>query len=200
VLVLFNIFANRTYASSADSWLDCRDIAAARFKQHNVDGRGNFALSPMPARATALLHEAERRGIYRMGPVCLPRSFPAAAPSERIVGRVDELTVSDCSAFVRGWAVIPGVRSERGHIHLVLRSATATHIFSTVSTQRPDVAANLGDPHLNRSGYLFARRRDSLPTGDYQIGFLIKHGGTSEYLMTDQRLVLPDARMVAGGQ
>lgn len=200
VLVLFNISANRAYASSADSWLDCRDIAAARFKQHGVDGRGNFALSPMPARATALLHEAERRGVYRMGPVCLPRSFPAAAPSERIVGRVDELTVSDRSAFVRGWAVIPGVRSERGHIHLVLRSATATHIFSTVSTQRPDVAANLGDPHLNRSGYLFARRRDSLPTGDYQIGFLIKHGGTSEYLMTDQRLVLPDARMVAGGQ
>ena len=200
VLVLFNLAANRAYASAADSWLDCRDIAAARFKQHGVDGRGNFALSPMPARATALLHEAERRGVYRMGPVCLPRSFPAAAPSERIVGRVDELTVSDRSAFVRGWAVIPGVRSERGHIHLVLRSATATHVFSTVSTQRPDVAANLGDPQLTRSGYLFARRRDQLPSGDYQIGFLIKRGGTAEYQMTDHRLVLRDGGTLAGDQ
>ncbi len=199
-LVAFNLAANRAYASAADSWLDCRDIAAARFKQHGVDGRGNFALSPMPTRATALLNEAERRGVYRMGPVCLPRSFPAATPSERIIGRVDELTVNDRSAFVRGWAVIPGVRSERGHIHLVLRSATATHVFSTVSTQRPDVAENLRDPHVMRCGYLFARRRDHLPFGDYQIGFLIKHGSTSEYVMTDQRLALRDQGPLAGEQ
>ena len=200
VLVMFNVAANRAYASSADAWLDCRDIAAARFKQHGVDGRGNFALSPMPARATKLLNEAERQGVYRMGPVCLPRSFPAAVPSERIIGRVDELTVSDRSAFVRGWAVIPGVRSQRGHIHLVLRSATATHVFSTVSTQRPDVADNLGDPQLNRCGYLFARRRDGLPSGDYQIGFLFKQGGSSEYVMTEQRLVLRDPGTLAGDQ
>jgi hypothetical protein len=200
VLVIFNLAANRAYASSADSWLECRDTAAARFKQHGVDGRGNFALSPMPERATKLLHEAERRGVYRMGPVCVPRSFPAAAPSERIIGRVDELTLSDRSAFVRGWAVIPGVRSERGHIHLVLRSATATHVFSTVSTQRPDVAASLGDPQLTRSGYLFARRRDKLPSGDYQIGFLIKRGGTAEYQMTDHRLVLRGEGTLASDQ
>jgi hypothetical protein len=154
----------------------------------------------MPARATKLLNEAERQGVYRMGPVCLPRSFPAAVPSERIIGRVDELTVSDRSAFVRGWAVIPGVRSQRGHIHLVLRSATATHVFSTVSTQRPDVADNLGDPQLNRCGYLFARRRDDLPSGDYQIGFLIKRGGAAEYVMTEQRLLLQDKGILAGDQ
>jgi hypothetical protein len=200
VFVLFNVAANRAYAGSADSWLDCRDIAAARFKQHGVDGRGNFALSPLPARATTLLHEAERRGVYRMGPVCIPRFFPAAVPSERILARVDELSVTDRSAFVRGWAAIPGLRSERGHIHLVLRSTTATHVFSTVSTQRPDVAANLGDPRLNRSGYLFSLRRDRLPSGDYQIGFLIKHGSTSEYAMTEQRLVLRDVTATGIGQ
>ena len=200
VLVLFNISANRAYASAADSWLDCRNIAAARFKQHGIDGRGNFALSPMPARATALLHEAERRGIYRMGPVCLTRSFPAAEPSARIRAEIDEITVSDRSAFLRGWAAIPGVRAERGQIHLVLRSATTTQIFSTVSTQRPDVVASLGDPQLNRCGYLFARRRDRLPTGDYQIGFLINHGRTSEYVMTDQRLVLRDGGTLAHAQ
>jgi len=200
VLVVFNLSANRAYASAVDSWLDCRDIAAARFTQHGVDGRGNFALSPMPARATTLLNEAERRGVYRMGSVCLPRAFSAATPSERIRWEIDELTVSDRSSFVRGWAVIPGVRSERGQINVVLRSATATHVFSTVSTQRPDVASSLGDPQLNRCGYLFARRRDRLPAGDYQLGFLIKQGGASEYLMTDQRLVLRDSGLLAGGQ
>ena len=66
--------------------------------------------------------------------------------------------------------------------------------------QRPDVAASLGDPQLNRSGYLFARRRDGLPTGDYQIGFLIKRGGTAEYQMTDHRLVLRDQGIVSGEQ
>jgi len=96
--------------------------------------------------------------------------------------------------------VIPGVRSQRGHIHLVLRSATATHFFSTVSTQRPDVANTLGDLQLNRCGYLFARRRDRLPSDDYQIGFLIKQGGTAEYVMTEQRLVLRDPGTLASDQ
>ena len=69
-----------------------------------------------------------------------------------------------------------------------------------MSTQRPDVADNLGDPQLNRCGYLFARRRDGLPSGDYQIGFLFKQGGSSEYVMTEQRLVLRDPGTLAGDQ
>ena len=193
-LVAFNVASNRAFASSADSWLDCRDIAAARFKQHGVDGRGNFSLFPVPARATTLLNEAERRGVYRMGALCLPRSFPAAADSERIIGRVDELTINDRAAFVRGWAVIPGVRSERGNIHLILRSDTATHIFTTVSTPRPDVADNLRDPQLYRCGYMFASTRDRLPADNFQIGFLITNGKTSEFVMTDHRLDLTAAR------
>ena len=200
VLVVFNVAANCTYASSADSWLDCRDIAAARFKQHGIDGRGNFSLSPLPARATQLLAAAERSGVYRLGPLCLPRSFPAAKSSDRIRAEIDELTVNDRAAFVRGWAVIPGVGSARGQIHLVLRSPTATHVFSTVSTQRPDVVDSLHAPQHNRSGYLFALRRDRLPTGDFQIGFLIKHGAVAEYIMTDRRLVLPNGGTLAGGQ
>lgn len=200
-LVAFNVAANRAYADSADSWLECRDIAATRYKQHGVDGRGNFALSPMPDRATQLLSEAERRGVYQMGPVCYARSFPKAKPSDRIIGRVDELSVNGRFAFVRGWAAIQGIRSERGDIHLVLRSADATHVFSTINVQRPDVADNLRDPQLRRCGYLFALRRDRLPPGDFQIGFLIKHGADTEYVMTDDRLLLPaEGRTLAAGQ
>lgn len=189
-LVLFNLAANRAYASSAEAWLECRDIAATRFKQHGVDGRGTFALSPMPTRATQLLNEAERRGVYRMGPVCVPRSFPAAKPSARIIYNIDELSVDNRSAFVRGWVAIPGVPTARGDIHLLLRSGSATHTFTTVSTQRPDVANSLNDSRLQRTGFMFARRRDRLPSGDYQVGFVLKGPAGPEYIMTEHRLVL----------
>ena len=62
------------------------------------------------------------------------------------------------------------------------------------------MADNLGDPQLKRCGYLFARRRDGLPSGDYQIGFLIKQGGTSEYVMTEERLVLRAPGTLASDQ
>jgi hypothetical protein len=202
VLVAFNFAANRTYGRFADAWLECRDIAVSRFKQHGVDGRGTFALSPMPERATRLLHEAELRGIYRLGSVCEPRPFPAAKPSSRIVYNVDELTADRRSAFVRGWAGIPGVPTARGDILLILRSPASTHVFTTVSTQRPDVATSLNDQNFSRSGFLFARRRDRLPSGDYRIGFVIKCPTGPEYIMTEHRVVLDrDGRaLLAGAQ
>lgn len=190
ILGAFNLTANRVFADKADAWLECRDIAVSRFKQHGADGRGDFSLYPQPARSTQLLHEAERRGVYRLGPLCLPRSFPAAQPSSRINYCVDELTISERSAFVRGWAAIPGVRSVRGDLHLVLRSAHTTLVYTTVNTQRPDVAAAFHNPDWQRSGFLFARRRDTLPPGDYQLGFLVKDGGRTEYIMTDHHLKL----------
>ncbi|MSU66826.1 MAG: hypothetical protein EXS38_12175 [Opitutus sp.] len=190
LLAAFNVFANRTFAASADSWLECRDIATARFTQLGVDGRDAFSLYPAPERSTRLLNDAEHQGIYRLGTVCLPRSFPGAQPSSRIAYFVDEMTVSGRSAFVRGWAAIRGVTSQRGGLHVVLRSTSATYVFTTVNAQRPDVANALSEPRWLRSGFLFSRRRDRLPTGDYQLGFLIKDGTRSEYIMTDHRLVL----------
>ncbi len=189
-LVLFNLGANRAFTASADSWLECRDLAATRFKQHGVDGRGNFSLHPSPARSTELLAEAERRGLYRLGSLCFARSFPAAQPSSQIKYFVDELTVTRRSAFIRGWAALPGVDSARDQIHIVLRSAAASYIFTTVNAQRPDVADAFHEPGWQRSGFVFARRRDRLPSGDYQLGFLIKHGSATDYIMTEHRLVL----------
>lgn len=190
VLVAFNVAANRTYGRFADTWQECRDIAASRFQQHGVDGRGTFALSPMPERATRLLTEAEHRGIYRLASVCAPRPFPAAKPSSRIVYSVDELTADHRSAVVRGWAGIPGIATARGDILLVLRSASSTYVFTTVSVQRPDVVAGLNDPNFSRSGFLFARRRDRLPSGEYRIGFVLQAPAGPEYIMTEHRVVL----------
>jgi hypothetical protein len=193
LLGVFNVAANHTFAAKADSWLECRDRAAVRFKQHGVDGRGPFTLYPSPARSTRLLNEAEARGIYRMGPICEEREFPDARPSARITYFVDEMAVSDRAAAISGWAAIPGRSSKRGQIHVVLRSEKETHVFTAVTITRPDVAAALQQPECVLAGFRFARRRDRLPTGDFQLGFLIKNGRDTEYIMTAHRLHLVGA-------
>jgi hypothetical protein len=190
LLVAFNITANRTFAAKADSWLECRDRAAIRFKEYGVDGRGPFSLYPAPERSTALLNEAERRGVYRMASLCEKRSFPDAQPSARITYFVEDVAVSGRSASVGGWAAIKGLPSKRGQIHVILRSEAETHVFTAVTITRPDVAAELKHPENVLSGFRFARRRDRLPTGEFQIGFLIDYRGGAEYIMTDHRVSL----------
>jgi hypothetical protein len=189
-LVSFNVAANHAYEAQAESWRECRDLAVLHFKQHGVDGRGPFSLHPVPAHSTALLAQAESRGVYRLAPVCVPRSFPHAQPTNKIVYFVDEITVNGRSAFVEGWAAIPGKASERRSIHLVLKSETETHIYTTVTSRRPDVATALKQPSADLCGFTFALRRDRLPTGDFQLGFLIEDDGEAEYIMTAHRLEL----------
>ena len=195
-LVLFNIVANHRFSRSADSWQECRDRAAVWFKQHGIDGRGPFTLHPTPAHATHLLQEAEQRGVYRMGPVCDEVDFPAEAkPSGRIKYYVEEAGVDTRVVAIAGWAAIPEVPTERGQLHLVLRSPTETHLFTTVTVTRPDVAAVLERPGAAHAGFRFARLREALPEGEFQIGFLIETWAGSEYIMTDHRL-----RLVGEGQ
>ena len=59
-----------------------------------------------------------------------------------------------------------------------------------MTISRPDVAAALTRPDCVLAGFRFARRRDQLPTGEFQVGFLFTHGGKSEYIMTAHRLQL----------
>jgi hypothetical protein len=195
LLVAFNLTANHRFAQKADSWIECRDRAAVRFQEHGVDGRGPLSLYPLPERSTRLLNEAERRGVYRMPPICEERSFPDAKPSTRITYFVDEMAVSAHSASVGGWAVIPGVPAKRGQIHLVLSAGDERHVFTTVTVSRPDVADSLSRPDSVLAGFRFARRRDQLPTGEFQVGLLIKHGRKAEYIMTAHRV-----RLVGDGQ
>jgi hypothetical protein len=195
LLVAFNFSANTLFAWKAESWIECRDRAALRFKEYGVDGSGPFWLYPIPARSTQLLHEAERRGVYRMPPICEERSFPNATPSTRITYHVDEMSVSGHSATIAGWAVIPGMSSKRGQTHLVLRSGTEMHVFTTVAISRPDVVAALIRPDCLRAGFRFSRRRDQLPTGEFEVGFLIKNGGKAEYIMSAHRV-----RLVGDGE
>lgn len=193
-LVLFNVSADRTFVGKADSWQECRDRAAVHFEQHGVDGRGAFALYPVPSRSTQLLNEAEQREIYRMSSMCPEVSYPKARPSSRITYNVDELDVTGRSAAIVGWFAIPGLPAKRGQLHVVLRSAHETHVFKTVTVTRPDVATALHRPECALSGFSFARRRDRLPTGDYQVGFLVTLDHGQEYIMTDYKLHLTNVK------
>ncbi|MDO8541131.1 MAG: hypothetical protein Q7S40_11900, partial [Opitutaceae bacterium] len=190
VLIGFNIAANISFADEADSWVECRDRAAVRFKQHGADGHGSFTLHPQPSHATRLLHEAERRGVYRMASICEPRSFPHAKPSSRISYYIEEMEVNRHAAFVGGWAAIQGEDMERGDLHLVLRSEHRMYVYSTVSVSRPDVVKIHQQPGWLLGGFRFARTRDKLPAGEYQIGVLIDDGADGEYIMTAHRIVL----------
>lgn len=190
LLALFNVAANRAFDAKVDSWVECRDRAALRFKQHGVDGRGPFRLFPAPARSTALLHEAERRGIYRMAPICLPRAFPAARLTSRIAYWIDEMSADPRAVSLAGWAAIPGVAAERGRVYVVLRSGREMHIFSTVTIARPDVVQATRETAWELCGFRFVKLRESLPTGDFQVGILIDGDDGPEFIMTAHRLRL----------
>lgn len=191
LLVAFNVAADRQFSGLADTWVECRDRAAVQFKQHGVDGHGAFTLHPTPAHATRLLHEAEQRGVYRMGPVCDEVDFPTdAKPSDRIKYFVEEIAVDGRAAAIAGWAAIPGQPSERGQVRLVLRSAEETHVFTAVTVTRPDVAAALHDPGCMLSGFRFARLRELMPSGEFQVGFLMETDEGEEFIMTGHRVSL----------
>jgi hypothetical protein len=201
VLAAFNLAANHAFAASADSWIECRDRAASRFKQHGADGLGPFKLYPVPARSTQLLQEAERRGVYRMPPVSEPRSYPDAKPSPRITYFVDEMTVDRQAAFVAGWAAIPKHIVKRGTVHLVLQDGNRRYVFTTVTVSRPDVVHATRETGWLHAGFRFARRRDNLPEGLFQIGFLIENSQGGEYIMTAHHVDLrgPGKALLATG-
>jgi len=73
--------------------------------------------------------------------------------------------------------------------------------FTTISITCPDVATKAEQPDWELTGLRFARRRDRLPMGEFQLGLLITDGGKSEYIMTARRLNLVgegDALLAAG--
>lgn len=197
-LVAFNVFANRHFTPQADSWLNCRDIAAVNYKQYGEDGHGPFQLHPLPARATALLHDAEARGVYALGPICLPARLPSnAEESNRIAYYVEEATTGTGGAAVRGWAAIRGRTPPRSSVRLLLRSNQTTHVFTTVTVPREDVPVVMQQPGWTNAGFHFARRLAKMPAGEYQIGLLVSDGGKSYYTMTEHRLRIPSGSRLA---
>ncbi len=190
VLAAFNLAASLAFLPQADYFAEARDRAASRFLQNGDDTHKAERLHPQPGRARALLELAAQRGVYVLPRLCDSRVFVQAQPSTRILGHIDERTVSDRAVYLGGWAAIPEQTTARGQIHVVLHSEECELVLTTLSVQRPDVANAHREPRWLRCGFRFVVPRSQLPAGDFQIGLLIENGGSAEYWMTSERLSL----------
>jgi len=203
-LIAFNATANREFDDETSDWIECRNLAVLAYKQRGVDGKGSFSLHPHPEKvSTPLLARADQLGVYRMGAICLAETLPRGArEAGTIQFYVDEMVVNDIALTVRGWAATPGRRATRGAVHLVLRSDTATHVYSAIPIRRPDVAAALRQPTWKDAGFHFARRIDRLPPGTYRIGFLLDDGRDPVFVLSAHGVVLdgPRSRTLPAGE
>lgn len=194
-LYLFNSAANQKFAALAEGYTEARDRAVLRFRQYaDEDGHGPVRLHPIDGYAKKLLDRARDEGVYTLPALCEPRSFPNAVPTRQMVAYVDEKTISAKTVYLGGWAMLPGTLSERGQIHVILRSKKTRLIYTTVTVQRPDVAQAYHEPLWRLSGFRFVIDRSELPVEDLQVGLLISEGGEAHYQMTDQyvRLTRPE--------
>ncbi|MBL9202520.1 MAG: hypothetical protein JNL39_18560 [Opitutaceae bacterium] len=203
LLTAFNIVANQVFVDKAESWVESRDRAATRYKKHGVDGQGPFKLFPVPTHSTAVLAAAERSGVYRMGSICRPISVPKRArETTGLLYYIEKLEVDRQALFVEGWAAFRGWESEPGQLHLLLRSPTETLAFTTVGMTRDDVAKAHAPEPWKKSGFRFVRRRERLPTGEFQIGLMFIDGGKVEYCWTAHSVILKgdgEAKLATGG-
>ncbi|MSU49689.1 MAG: hypothetical protein EXS37_11495 [Opitutus sp.] len=189
-LVAFNVSANVRFAPKVEAFVEMRDRAATRFKQYGEDGRGISRLHPQLGHADVMLKMAQDRGVYQLPRVSDPVRVPAPKPSTRIITHVDELIVNDRALTVGGWAMIPGRTSNRGDVHLVLRSEKSFLVFTALTLQRPDVATAYKEPKWRLAGFRAVIRRTRLPAENFEVGVLITGDDEAEFIMTPNRLDL----------
>ncbi len=197
-LVAFNLASDFGKMSQAEVFLHARDYSAIRYKQFGNDSSaGGFRLHPVKGVAKKTISTAAEQGIYEFPRFCFPRDFPAARLNPKMISYVADLTADSRAVGFEGWAMLPGQRSKRESIHVVLRSSNRTLYFTTLSVPRPDVAKALDEPLWRYCGYNFALLRYRLPDEDFQIGLLIANGKNAEYVMTDKWLRLSDPALKA---
>jgi hypothetical protein len=189
-LAAFNVSANVKFAPLTESYLEVRDRAATSFMQYGKDGRGIARLHPQERHADVLLQTAAERGVYHLPSVSHPAEFPNAQPNQDIIVHLDELIVSDRAVTAGGWAMLPGKRSKRGQVYLLLRSPQSTLIFSTVTLPRPDVARAYNEPKWRLAGFRAVIERPRLPAEDFDVGVLIADGDEADFIMTKNQLHL----------
>jgi hypothetical protein len=189
LLAVYNHAQNVRYAGDAATFVEHRDRAALRYRQFGEDGKAPLTLHPDPRHATRLLAAAEQHRVYRMPPLCEQRQFAGAKVSDRLNYYVDECTLNSRAAYIAGWVTLKDEPLERGDIHVILRSAETSAVFTAVPVRRADVVKAYGNEDWEWSGFRFAILRDRLPPGDYQIGFLVA-GEDPVFVMSQHRLNL----------
>lgn len=190
-LITFNVLANLKYKDKALSLVEARDRAALRFVRTGVDGPGSIRLHPENGRASAVLKAAKAKKIFSLPAPCIAVALREPVVNPGIRYSIDEVDLSQRFLFVRGWSALPGHSADPGDIHLVLKSQDDFYQFSTVCIARPDVVANSGTKEWKRSGFLLLIPAGALPSGDFEIGVLIRSLSGDYYKMTGRCVTLP---------
>jgi hypothetical protein len=197
-LAAFNLASNLESHDDANTFLWSRDYPAVRFKQYGDDGHaGPFRLHPDKDTAKRLLTQAAARGIYELPRFCHEAQVPAPVPNPAMVTYVTDLTADGAAVGFEGWAMLPGRRSRRGEIHVLLRSETRSIVLTTFPVARPDVAKAMQAPLWHHCGYNFVIKRERLPRENFQIGLILTDGVRSELKLTGHWLNLAPAAPAA---
>lgn len=90
---------------------------------------------------------------------------------------------------VAGWSFIGGEEPKGNQISIILKSEINQYIFSTISQNRPDVAAAYGDQNLVSVGFTSRIPIDLVQDGEYKIGVCISKGDLIKLRYTNVTLV-----------
>jgi hypothetical protein len=114
---------------------------------------------------------------YVLGNESMLQNINLPLESNNIRYSIDIIDIVNNNIEVKGWAFIDGQDAEKNKIYLVLKSATQTYVFDTISNKRADVTRFFSESNLNleNSGFLATIPDNSLIEGRYTLGLYIQN-------------------------
>jgi len=195
-LAIFNFTANAAHENAGRIFAASAENAVEAFR-----AGGSFAGAvsppyPDPERADALVHDVERRGIYRLPPKATlrfarPQSMPVADARE--IGDasyfIEEVAVDSAEVRVRGWAFQRDQTARPGDIAVVFRTPDQLVAYEAVSRSRPDVAEAFERWDATHAGFELRVRRERLPKGELDLAIGFELTRSPKFMMTAQKVV-----------
>ena len=101
------------------------------------------------------------------------------------------LDVTDSVISASGWAALENQDAAESVVSLVVKNKENIYVFATEPVRRPDVSASFNNKYqLDHSGYAVKFLKKTLPSGKYQMGFLItnKSRNSENVIFTEKQL------------
>lgn len=197
VLAVFNVAANRTHENAGRVFAQQREKAVAAFQRDGTFAQGPTQLYPDPERAHALVREAQKRGIFTLPArdkltLADPEAVALTNAEEIADGYyfIEEVKEVGAEVRVRGWAFRPDHATRLADVSVVFRSDSAMTAFEATPQMRPDVAAVYQRADVTYCGFELRVPREKLPPGVLGIGVCFDLGGSPEFMMTANTLVI----------
>jgi len=197
-LAAFNIAADFRHLGAGRVWARASESAARSYHRHGTFARATTSPYPDPERADALIAETERRGLYHLPPMeelTLPQPWQLTLeePTEiaDAVYFIEEASVTQGEAHVRGWAFRPDHTLRRGDLAVVFRSTDELFAFEPTPRLRPDVAEAHEQWDAAYAGFELRLPASKLPPGRFAIGICFAPRSDPEYMMTENTIVVP---------